>query len=179
MRIAFSRNNCAIGSFIIRWGISDGLFSLAPASHFIVIFDEKLVLHSNLHGGVHVESLESFVKSSEVVESFRLKNKLKLEDEEAIYQTLVHRIVGKAYDFAALFYISWRVFLKKFFKKPMPETNPWNLNDQFFCVETISELNKVLCERTQVRLFSDLEASIVDPFSLLQRMRENILVERC
>lgn len=177
MRIAFSRNDKMIGSWLIRWGIGEDFFSLAPVSHFIVIFDEKLVFESNLERGVHISDLAHFRSKNTIVCSFRLKQELKLQEEEAIYQALLKSVVGKSYDLSALLYLGWRVFLKKFFKKPLPENNKFNWNDQFFCVETVCALNKELVEQVNVSIFPQLEADMIDPWTLCQIMKNNSNLE--
>ena len=173
VRIAFSRNDKMIGSWLIRWGISEGFFSLAPVSHFIAIFDEKLVFESNLERGVHFTDLLEFRKKNTIACSFRLKKELSLQEEEAIYQSLLKTVVGKPYDLSALLYLGWRVFLKKFFNKPLPEDNKFNWNDQFFCVETVCALNKELVEQVNIAIFPQLEADMIDPWLLCQKMKSN------
>lgn len=174
MKLAFSKNPRLIGSLLIQWGMADGFFELAPVSHFIVIFDEKLVFESNLSKGVHVCSLRDFLDGhNEIAYSFRLKNDLTLEQEEAIYQSVVKQCVGKSYDLSALFYLGWRVFLKKFFNKPIPEDNEWNWNEQFFCVETILPICEAIKETTGISLFPNLESDMLDPMRLCELMKQN------
>lgn len=123
-------------SKLIMWGLNE------PVSHFALVFDEKIVFHSNLMG-VKVDWYNSFLKSHQVV--FEMNYNPGLKAEEAIYQEVINDNDGKGYDYGAFLYFTWRAFLKKFLLKPIPETNPWGSPDRYLCDEVIQMLPNSIC----------------------------------
>lgn len=58
-----------------------------------------------------------------------------LEEEDELWEEMMSRVRRKGYDYAGITYFSWRVFLSKFFNKPLPEQNAWNSEKRFLCTE--------------------------------------------
>ena len=122
--IVFTKNNSCL-SKLIRWIANE------PVSHVAIIFDKKVVFHSNLYG-VNVQWFGSFLKTHEIV--YQLDYAYSLEQEEEVYQK-IPEYDGHRYDLGALFYLAWRGILYKLFKKPIPKDNLFGNKDQFLCVE--------------------------------------------
>ena len=123
-------------SRLIMWGLDE------PCSHFAVMFDDKIVFHSNLTG-MHIVWAKTFMKQYEIV--FEMEHSPDLASEEEIYQGILDAYDGKGYDYGAFAYFFWRAVLKKFFKQPMPEHNPWGSKDRFLCDEVAQLLPDSIC----------------------------------
>src|SRR3972149_5686290 len=115
MKLIWTKSKAPL-SVLIRWGLNE------PVSHFAIVFDDFLVFHSNLVG-VHMVSMNRFLKSTAQI-VYEKNYAMVLEDEEAIYRAIISKHDGEPYDFGAFFYFIWRVLLHKFFKTPVPATNP-------------------------------------------------------
>lgn len=118
-------------SKLIMWGLNE------PVSHFAICFDDKIVFHSDLTG-MHISWKASFDKTHETIYSITLD--LPLEQEEAIYQSVITEYDGAGYDYGAFAYFCWRAALYKFFNTPLPDTNPWGSATRFLCDEEIQVL---------------------------------------
>lgn len=123
-------------SKLIMWGLNE------PCSHFAIMFDDKIVFHSNLTG-LHIVWAKSFLKSYDVV--FEMNFDMPLEREEEMYQGVIDAHDGASYDYGAFAYFFWRAVLKKFFGKPLPEHNPWGSKDKFLCDEVVQLLPDEIC----------------------------------
>lgn len=142
MKIVFTRGNSILSKFIC-WLSGD------PVSHMAIVFDDKLVFHSNLLG-VHITWYNTFLKKSQVV--LFLEYTLTLEKEEEVYSAIINNFDGKSYDYGALLFFFWRGCLYKFFNIPLPSRNLWGDRDRFLC----DELVQVLPERFRVQGQVDL-----------------------
>lgn len=134
MRLLWLTNKLPL-SKLITWGLDE------PVSHFAIVFDDKIVFHSDL-SGLHVEWFSAFMKNRTIV--FEKQIDITLEQEEYIYQNVISKYHGSSYDFGAFAYFIWRGILKKFFKKPMPNSNPWASKKRFICDEVIQLLPEEL-----------------------------------
>jgi hypothetical protein len=124
--------NNKIGSKLIRWGTS------GKASHFAVEFDKKVILESTMLSGVRLNTSFEFKKHNDIVYSLEIT--CSLEQEEEIYQAMIKGIVDKyRYDYAAILYFTYRVFLKKIFNKPIPEENKYDDVHAYMCIEIAKE----------------------------------------
>jgi len=123
-------------SKLIMWGLEE------PVSHFAILFDEKIIFHSNLMG-VHIEWYNSFLKNHDIVKEMDLD--LDLAREEEIYQAVIDQYDGKSYDYGAFLYFTYRGFLKKLFKIPLPQKNPWGSKDAFLCNEMVQAFPDCIC----------------------------------
>lgn len=130
MKLLFTKNNLPL-SKLIRWGLKE------PCSHFVIEFDNKIVFHSNLMG-THIQWSETFRKNSEVVCSINYD--LPLEQEEAIFQSILNKADGKGYDFKAFAYFIWRAFLYRVFGCTFPKRNKWEEDGKFLCTGLSVEL---------------------------------------
>lgn len=140
-------------SKLIMWGLDE------PCSHFAVVFDDKIVFHSNL-SGLHIVWFESFLKSYEVV--FEIDVPLPLEEEEKMYQSIITKYDGASYDYGAFAYLTWRGFLKKFFGKPIPSHNPWASSKRYICDEVI----QLLPEEIVGKEIKNADLSIRSPYQV-------------
>jgi hypothetical protein len=118
-------------SKLIMWGLNE------PVSHFAICFDDTIVFHSDLTG-MHISWFATFQKTHKVVYSVDVQ--LPLEQEEEIYKSLITKYDGSGYDYGAFCYFIYRAALLKFFKKPLPNTNPWGSKTRFLCDEEIQLL---------------------------------------
>lgn len=130
MKILFVKGTLPL-SKLIMWGLDE------PVSHFAVLFDDKIVFHSDLTG-VHISWYPTFLKSHEVVFETEF-HEANLNEEEEVYQSIVSKYDGKKYDYGAFIYFIYRGFLKKIFNKSMPKVNPFGKSGGFLCTE-IAEL---------------------------------------
>ena len=130
MKFLWLKSKLPLSKFIM-WGLDE------PCSHFAIVFDKKLVFHSDMTG-LHITWLDSIQRSHEIV--FEMDVPMDLEGEENMYQAIISQYHGAMYDFGAFLYLTWRGFLKKFFKRPLPPTNPWASKNRFICDEIIQLL---------------------------------------
>jgi hypothetical protein len=140
-------------SILIRWALNE------PCSHVAIVFDNKIVFHSNLLG-LHIEWFNTFKKKIDIV--LEKDFPMPLAEEEALYQSIINKEDGKSYDFKAFFYFTWRALLRKFFKVPLPEKNEWDNPACDICIESIRYLQGYL----STELPSDQRMSIMTPYEL-------------
>jgi hypothetical protein len=136
MKLIWTKSTSPL-SVLIRWALNE------PVSHFAIVFDNKLVFHSNLLG-LHVGWFNTFKKQCTVV--YEKDYPMALEKEEAIYQEILDREDGKSYDYGAFAYFAWRALLKKLFRIPLPKENSWDSIDQDICTESAKYLQYVIPE---------------------------------
>lgn len=122
--LIFTKNNTCL-SRLIRWGLGEDV------SHMGIVFDKKVVFHSNLYG-THLKWLINFIKKNDIVHIIDVP--LSLQEEEEIFLR-IPQYDEKWYDFGALFYFLWRGLLYKLFSTPIPKTNIFGHSDQFLCTE--------------------------------------------
>lgn len=142
------------------WGLDE------PVSHFAVLFDDKIVFHSDLTG-VHISWYQTFLKTHTVV--FEKKLNLSLEKEEEIYQNIITKYDGDGYDYTGFLYFVWRGVLKKFFKKPMPLVNKWGSKKGFLCTEMV----EVLPDEIIPPSIKSRDLSMVSPYVLWELILDN------
>lgn len=151
MRLIWTKNKMPL-SWLIRWGLDE------PVSHFAIVFDDRLVFHSNLFG-VHLEWFNTFKKHQEIV--FQINVSLPLEKEERVYLDILGQHDSKPYDYLAFIYFMWCGFLRKFFNKEMPKRSQLNNTGAYLCTElAFVILNLLKLEE------KDLDLSITSPFQL-------------
>lgn len=132
----------AIGSKIIRWGTD------SESSHFAVGFDlvgdKGVIFHSHFQG-LKIEWAKDYLHKVHVVKELTTIAPLQLHAEESIYQA-VTKNYGSAYDWKGFAYFSWRVLLKKFFKRPIPKANKWGDKRAYLCTEVGEEIGLIVYE---------------------------------
>jgi hypothetical protein len=153
MKIVFTRNNLPFSRFL-RWGLKE------PVSHMAIVFDDKLVFHSNFKG-VHIEWFETFKKSNEIV--FEICIDMNLDQEEKLYQRIITAYDGKSYDYMGLLYLVYKMVMNKGFKTPLPTDNKWASNNNYFCIELLSLFE-------QITIDTNLEVS--SPYSVYKLLKE-------
>lgn len=155
MKLMWTRSSAPL-SKVIRW------ISKEPVSHFVVCFDNKWVIHSNLLG-VHLNWLSTFTKHCEIV--YTIECDLSLENEEKVYRSLLDNFDERGYDFGAFFYFLFRGLLYKFLKIPMPAQNKWGNKDKFLCTEISQVLPK------DVITIDVSNVDIITPYKLYQLLK--------
>lgn len=126
MKVLFTKNPSLIGSRAIMWGLDE------PCSHVAMVFFQSIVFHSTL-AGIHLEPLVTFLEKNEIV--YEIDIEVKHGKERELFDKVSKERFGGSYDMSAFLYFGWRVFLKKFFNKPLPLSNKFNSRRDEFCVE--------------------------------------------
>lgn len=110
-----------------------------PASHCILIIDNKMVFHTNLIGP-HPEWLASFLETNEVVDHATFE--LSLEQEEQIWTNVIQSGRKRKYDISALFSTGLKLILKKIGIDVDVSNMQSNVKDH--CVEWMKVLSPVV-----------------------------------
>lgn len=152
MKIVWVKGSAPLSKFIM-WGLSE------PVSHMAIVFDNKIVFHADLLG-VRLAWYPTFLKNHEIV--FEKKYDLTLEKEEEVYQSIITANDGKGYDYGAFLYFMWRGFLRKCFKVPMPETNPWGSKDRYLCDEMVEVLPDYIVPQS----VKDVDTGMKSPYQV-------------
>jgi hypothetical protein len=160
-----------IGSKLIRWGLN------ARTSHFAIGFDCTedgfgVVLHSH-YSGVHLSWYDDFARKNEIVYKLKPKKPFSLQEEEELYQSLLKNYYGKGYDIEALAYFSYVGLLHRLFKKPLPDTNPFDSSDKYLCVEIYKGLSKI---RPDVFPMPEKSLAIMHPDQVYFLMKQSTLL---
>jgi hypothetical protein len=156
MKLVWVRGNKLLSKFIM-WGLKE------PVSHFAIIFDNKIVFHSDLLG-VRIMWLPTFLESHEIVFQMDFANAT-LEDQEGVYQSIVTKFDGKPYDYKAFIYFGWRGLLWRLFKKPFPAKNAWNTGG-YLC----TEMAEVLPDSIVPKEIKEKDISMMSPYRLWLEM---------
>ena len=133
----FSRNR-KIGSRAIAWGT----MFLEPEvekipSHVAVLINDTWVVESTLENGVRIVPYKAWKRINEEVARIPCwATQRTLDDVLGI----VEELWGLDYDWAGVTYFGWRVLLFILFKKPMPEENPYDHTNKYFCCEVVGRL---------------------------------------
>lgn len=130
MRFETAKNSLPL-SKIIRWGVK------TKSSHFLSVFDKRLVLHSALFG-VDLKWYKNYLLHNEIVESVEIE--IPSELEERIYISFLDAEDGKGYDYPALAYWFYRGFLNRYFGVAIPQRNAWSSNRLLLCLAIYSKL---------------------------------------
>lgn len=125
MKLIWTTGNSILSKFI-RWLFNE------QCSHFAIIFDDKIVFHSNLTG-VHLNWSSNFLNHNKIIHILE-KNDLSIEQEENIYQNCLP-LEGNPWDFKAGIYLMYRGLLYKFLNIPFPSKNYLGDKKWFFCTE--------------------------------------------
>ena len=148
IQVIFTRSSSFL-SKIIRF------LSKEPVSHVAIVFDNKIVFHSNLYG-THPDWYSTFIRDNEII--FILDYKYTLEQEEEIYLK-IRQYDSRWYDFGGLFYFLWRGILYRLFNVPIPKDNLFGKKDQFLCTElakiidpTLENLDMITPYRVYIQL---------------------------
>ncbi len=130
MKVIFTKSSLPL-SVVIRGILSE------PVSHFGIVFDNGIIFHSNLLG-THIEWYGSFKKHCEIV--YEIEYPMTLEQEEAVYQSILTTYDDHGYDYGALFYFGYRALLFRIFGIALPKKNEWAQSDKFLCTELVGTL---------------------------------------
>lgn len=158
MTLAFTKSNLPL-SVLIRW------FLDSDCSHFVLVFKSPsggLMFESNLLG-THPKFYRTALKHMEVVHSIELD--LTTYQENEIWDIIVDQFDGHPYNYKGFLYFTWRAFLKKFFGKPLPPTNPWSMPGSYLCDQVCYALQGITNEKIGIDL------SMVSPEDLYYYMK--------
>lgn len=153
MKLIFTKSTAPL-SVLIRWGLNE------PCSHFAIVFYENFVVHSNLVG-VHTDFLNTFETHAEVVHEIEY-DPGDLE-QLRILKNLISTSAGHGYDYGALLYFMWSVFLFRFFKRPMPRRNQWGSTSLYLCTE--------LARSLPPEILQDLDLAMTSPEQLYLKLK--------
>lgn len=157
MKLIWTKNNMPL-SKLIRWGLRE------KSSHFAVVFDNSLVLHSHL-SGVRLRWFNTFKEEVDIVYEIDFSG-WKLEEEEDVFVRFMNNFEGKPYDWRALLFLIWRGFLFRFFGKEFPNKNRWQKMSDFLC----TRIAQILPER----LVGSLELEMTSPDNLYHVIKAKI-----
>lgn len=153
MKLITSTNKKYVSN-LIRW------FTDEPESHFLFVFDDSLVFHSNFLG-VGLQWYDYFVRNNELVWIFNLPLPLSIEEE--FYRSFVDKYYGEPYDFKAAMYLGYRCLLYRYWGYDMPKENPWGRGNHYFCSELALKPEWDLIKPGLKEKLTNLSADLVTP----------------
>lgn len=166
MKILFVKSD-KIGSRTIRWGTGE------PVSHVAVQFrNPSIIFHA------YGESIERvfpnvFFDTYTAVDTIELPtNDMQ---EGLIEKFFEENTTYQHYDYPALMYFSWRTALKKFFNRPYPEKNAWNIDDWSLCTEIaylVGDAYASVCGKMILPEGHDL--SMTTPWQFRSQLKQNL-----
>ena len=167
MQILFVRSD-KIGSKFIRWGFDE------PASHVAISFNSGRVFHSY---GVGIMEQDAFMFAHTYTAAGTITLQADSDDDlEEKFRALLQP--KSLYDYPALLYFGWRVFLFKFFGQKMPKINRWNQAEKFLCTEVSYILCTVLAEKGVVLLPANTDIAMISPWQLFLEMEKKIVIHQ-
>ena len=160
-------------SALIRWGLGE------PMSHFATAFfadkEKGLILEQKMITGFDVSWLPYFTKSNKIVFALEPKSISQL-DMKVILHGLMNEFSGTDYDDGGFAYFSYRVFLRKFFNKPLPKRGKWGNGKDPLCTGHARVIYKMKPEWFSSPI-NDFD--IVTPGSLYDNMiQSNMFIDR-
>lgn len=164
MNVLLVKSN-KLGSRLIRWGLGE------PASHMAVEFpDAGVVYHAYGHSILRVARkdfnyilVDKIVLRATAAEDCDMENFFR---SATTYQK---------YDYPALLYFAWRVFLKRYLGRPFPRVAAWNVPDWSICTELgylIGEAYARSCG--QMILPEGYDLAIVSPWQLGNLLKSRV-----
>ena len=120
------------------WGLEE------DSSHFGILFEIDspwpMVHSSGFSGGITAVSEKSFYESREKVAQYGIKMPQRTETE--IYNKIMEKDRKEPikYDWRLFFWLVWRGFLLKFFRRPIPQVPEWHSPDADLCSEIIKRI---------------------------------------
>ena len=130
-------------------------FTGEPASHVALLVDDMWVVHSNMRG-VHIESISSFIRKSEIIgKTDNIPTKLDLMEELATNSF-------HFYDIPAILWLGGRYLLKKIFGWKIPKVNLWQTTGLFLCTEWVT------------KILEGEEDSTITPYQLLLKYKDHL-----
>lgn len=130
-------------------------------SHFAILVDNTWCIHSNFANGVHIEPFYYFKRKNDTIRAFHKRDcKLSRIECRLLVDQIIEKAYGAKYDFLAIAFFTWRIFLRWAFNKPIPDKNKWEVKDKWFCNEILEfELGEDLSMKTPNDLMLMLETS--------------------
>lgn len=160
MRFIGSKSN-TVGSHLIR------SVTGSKSSHFLMVFDEKLVLHSKLISGVGLEWFDTWKKHNTIVWEYPLA--LPVTKEEEIYQSILFNYDDKDYDYMAFMYWPVAILKHRLLGRPMPKVNHWGSGRGVLCTGLYASLPSWL-----VGSLTERELEMTSPDKLGEIIKDRI-----
>lgn len=126
-----------------------------PVSHTALLYDDNIVIHSNLLG-VRVIFLEEFLRTESIIYS------VEIPDNYPKLLILIAKYDRAWYDIPGLLYLGWRYLLFKYFQKPLPTANLGAHTGLFMCTELVTQY------------LDGRENSLVTPYKLYLQLSEGV-----
>ena len=149
MKLQFSKGSSPF-SLLICWAFQE------PVSHFSYLIDGHLVFESNLLG-VGLDWNSNFLSTHQIIYELEWTEK----EPDSFYTGLITKADGLPYDYIGATWLLYRALLRRFFKIPIPATNPWKQANTFDCVELVSLLGLDISQ----------DPSTMSPYALYLRLK--------
>ena len=133
MKLIWTRSKLPL-SVLIRW------FLNSDCSHFAIVFksrDGGLMFESNLLG-THPKFFKTALKHMTVVHEIELD--MTDDEENAAWDMIVDQVDGLGYNYRGFAYFTYRAFLKKLFRIPLPPSNPWSQSGTYLCEQVLASV---------------------------------------
>lgn len=156
--------NSSLGSKIIR------CVTGSKTSHFLIVFDNKLVLHSTFFRGLNLAWFNTWKKKNDIIWEIDLP--LSLEKQEELYVSLLNEAGDKNYDYLAFVYWPLALFKHKILGYTIATKNPWGNSNALLCTGVYALLPKWLVGEVDE---SQLEMTSPDKLGqiILERLAKN------
>jgi len=158
MKLIFTKSKLPL-SLLIRAITGD------DCSHMALVFESRaggIMFESNFLG-THPKFFRNASKHFTIVHSLDIP--VSVDQEDKAWDEMVDRFDGKNYDFGAIFYLGWRIILKRVFGSHLPKVNLWQTKDAYFCDELYQILEIVGF------LSLDAEAGMKTPHMVWEELR--------
>jgi hypothetical protein len=137
----FSKNN-KIGSRLISWSSvleKEDVGKVIP-SHIAILIEQEdgsgMVLESTLFTGVRFIPYTNWLKINTQVAKVRCTKHLELSSN-------ITSMWGKKYDWYGIIYFGYRLLLKKFFDKEIPDMNIMERPNSYMCTEFVGIMEDI------------------------------------
>lgn len=128
----FSKNN-QIGSRLISWASSKEKLNLEQIpSHMAVLLDDTFVIESTLFTGVRMIPYSKWLEKNKQV--YKIPCVSAYRRSKNTLESLMH-LWGKKYDWFGILYFFYAFIMLVIFNKELPENNPWQDKNKYFCTE--------------------------------------------
>jgi len=146
-------------SKLIRWGLNE------PASHFAIMFNNGIVCHQSFTGFT-IDWYPHWKKRNVIVKRLT-PHRQTIGGDRDLMTLLATKFAGKKYDYLGFLYFSWRAFLRKFFRLPLPPINRLGDDPSVLCTglgkEIANQLPKYFSYDTR-------DFDIITPYQLYENM---------
>lgn len=124
-----------LGSWLIRW------FTEGNASHFSIVFDEKVVFESTVQSGCKLSFYSEFLKTSDIV--YQIKLDQGLFEEELVWLECAS-LDGMPYDYLAVISLGYQLLARKQKLEMSENLTNFDKNRAYMCVEVARALKPIM-----------------------------------